>query len=350
MTCRGTLTIRIRRLIILAIAMSMLFSLASGENETKVMQKNALLNFSKSTNQEENKTHEAGMSNTALPLTSDLTASRANKTIDVKKYASLDAGKIIRMPPSEADRNIIYWIKVENTGEILLKNVTVTDTLPIGLMYLESNYLNLSEILLLTQIGYNKEGTIKKITWHLGDLNTGQEKWIELKVIKIRDKVDESSNVLQANGEAFNTPIKTADLKLASRQSAKIDVINRLIELYSISNRRIANYSIEIMNPTNFDLKNLSILDILPAKAIYINGTCIVGYENSVININPKANIDRQNGSVLWEVNKLAPNEMIKIEFSALIGETNPLNNGVKTLGFIKNMKVSSFTKARDYR
>jgi len=98
-------------------------------------------------------------------------------------------------------------------------------------------------------------------------------------------------------------------------------------------------------------MKNLWIQDILPPNSSYLDGTCIKSLENKVSNINPEINIDRSNGIVLWKIDEIAPNETIRIDFSALLRDMNPLENKAKASGFIETMEVSSnFIKTEDYR
>jgi uncharacterized repeat protein (TIGR01451 family) len=333
--------LRGKRLIILAVAISIICSIASGINGTNELQ-NASLDVGNNISQEENKTSVEG---SGIGTTTTNTKQEA----DAIEYASLVVAKIIMIPPGKADSNITYWIKVKNTGEILLKNVTVTDILPSGLEYLHSDYLNssnLSEKLLLTKIEYNANGTIKKIAWNLGDLNTGQDRWIELKVAKLRDKVDESNNKLQAIGTAFNTTIGS-DSGLATKQSVKMDIASRLIDMDGLQ----AIYSIQIKNIKDFCMKNLWIQDILPPNSSYLDSTCTKSLEDKVSNINPEINIDSNNGIVLWKIDEVAPNETVRIDFSALLRDVNPLKNKAKASGFVETMEVSSnLIKTEDYR
>jgi len=284
-------------------------------------------------------------------LTLCFITSGKDTTIELEKYASLEADKFIISLPYKTDCSITYWIKAKNTGEILLKNVTVTDVLPPGLIYLDSKYLNSSEILLLRLLEYNRDGTIKNITWQLGDLNTRQEKWIELKVTKATDDVDELHNNIQAKGEAFQTLIKSADLR--SAQFAKIEVENHLIDIKNIENHIVASYMIKIRNAMDMNIRKIDIQDILPSNAIYLKSTCKTERGNDLFNIKPEVKIGAIDNTnyVLWKVDEMAANEVVRIELAVNLGELNPLENRAKASGSIENIKISSnITEAEDYR
>jgi uncharacterized repeat protein (TIGR01451 family) len=283
-------------------------------------------------------------------LTLCIIASGTNTT-GMENYASLEADKFIVSPVDKTDGSITYWIEAKNTGEILLKNVTVRDTLPPGLVYLDSKYLNSSEILLLRSLEYNRDGTIKNISWQVGDLNTGQEKWIELKVTKAADDVDVLRNNIQAKGEAFQTPIKSADLR--SAQFAKIEVEDRLVGIKNIENHIVASYIIKIRNAMDMSIKKIEIETILPPKAIYLKSTYKTERGNNLFNIKPEVKIGATDNTnyVTWKVDEMAANEVVMIELAIELGELNPLENRAKASGSIENIKIySNMIYAGDYR
>jgi hypothetical protein len=101
-------------------------------------------------------------------------------------------------------------ILVANDGKILLRDVRLNATLPPNTAFKESRYLDPSKdgILKYPTRMENDDGTTKELRWFLGDLQTGQNKTIEL-VITYDDanKVDCKETVVQAWGYAIDKAV-----------------------------------------------------------------------------------------------------------------------------------------------
>jgi uncharacterized repeat protein (TIGR01451 family) len=377
-----------KMLIILVIAMSLVFPFASGVNVTSEPQENASLDENQTATSslvsgleeanEDNASltvegptikssvkdkNQIAASSLALGSGKDIsptapskdkietvTSLRASISELIKNNTSLTVEKLIIILPSEGDKNITYWIKIKNTGNILLKNVFVNDTLPNGFEYLQSNYLNLSQKLKLTQIEYNENDTIKQIIWNIGDLDTRDAKWIELKVAKREKDADGLKNKVEVSGQALGTTINSST-ETAYKRYIEIDVANHLTDMTNTNDGIIAKYSLKIKNPTYFGIKDLMVQNLLPTDAIYRDSTSMKSQGRELSKIYPGINIDNKEGCVLWKIDEIAPNETLIIDFSVLLSKTNPLQNKVKVSGSIEEKEIySNIIKARDYR
>ncbi len=97
-----------------------------------------------------------------------------------------------------------YNITVENTGETKLIDVVLDDTLPERMLYLGSKYAIQQEgerpLPSPTIISNPEDGTTEKLSWFLGDLETGAKKVIELNVTCLDESCDLGTNKVEASG------------------------------------------------------------------------------------------------------------------------------------------------------
>jgi len=131
-------------------------------------------------------------------------AENENKiNVQLEKYAAIRIDKMVTNCTESSDENASYLIKVENNGELELKNVKVVDTMPPGMKYKSSMYENSDEEFVMRWLDLGESGQTKNITWILGSLNTGQGKKIRLSVSKTKD-ANKWNYSIYAEGQALN--------------------------------------------------------------------------------------------------------------------------------------------------
>ncbi|MCX6677352.1 MAG: hypothetical protein NTU95_05340 [Methanothrix sp.] len=118
-----------------------------------------------------------------------------------------------------ADDGAKYSVQVKNEGQVLLKNVSVVDALPPGVLYIGPK--STSSLPLLKCIEH-EDGITTKLTWYLEDIDTGQNKWVNFTIQKVDPSANLSLHEVRAEGRAFGYLIKGIPLNQAERYSAHV--------------------------------------------------------------------------------------------------------------------------------
>jgi uncharacterized repeat protein (TIGR01451 family) len=116
-------------------------------------------------------------------------------SIFVAQYYNGTAETILNQPFPVNRTNVAqvtYLLGVKNDGEIKLHDVVLADTLPQRMLYDASWYYNDPKVHLDPEVVSNDDGTTNRIQWKLGDFETGQEKWI---ILKVRHSATESQQI-----------------------------------------------------------------------------------------------------------------------------------------------------------
>jgi uncharacterized repeat protein (TIGR01451 family) len=137
---------------------------------------------------------------------------------------------------SENDKEIVYWIRLGNTGELVLRNITLVDIPPKGLKYKDSQY-QLSNDRSPTESFFEgfevlpeeQSFWIDNVIWELGNLQTSQEKVITLVLEKNGSFKDNAQqNTAQVRYEALNTTLQNSTDKSVWSNHFKTSVIHGL--------------------------------------------------------------------------------------------------------------------------
>jgi uncharacterized repeat protein (TIGR01451 family) len=197
-------------------------------------------------------------------------------------------------------KNIIYYIFVKNTGETKLTDVVVEDTLPEGVVYGRSYYFDpVDKNLTIKDVVSRRDGTTKILRWHLGDLQTGEEKKILVTVDRgdLNDRADDQKNAVSVKAVALNPSEKVA-FETAAEEISGISVTDIVIEENAGEN---LTCRITVENTDKTRLKDVVLKDTLPADMEYVGSryTESVGEEilpePTIIN-----NLDGTTESVSW--------------------------------------------------
>jgi uncharacterized repeat protein (TIGR01451 family) len=137
---------------------------------------------------------------------------------DIRDLASMNIDSFII---SESDKEVIYWIRLANTGEIVLRNITLIDIPPKGLRFKDSKY-KLSGDRIPTEESFSmlvrgpEDFWIDNITWNLGNLQTSQEKIITLVLEKNASYGNNiQQNIAQVKYEGLNVAMENRTDKSA---------------------------------------------------------------------------------------------------------------------------------------
>lgn len=136
-----------------------------------------------------------------------LTASAISIKVDLAKNASINITRAIFEQSGNATD---YSVQVKNEGEILLRNVLVTETLPPGVTY--SKLKSSNPIPLLKCIGNNLNGSTKSLIWYLDSIGSGQERWINFTIRKNNILVNLSQLEVRAEGMALGYNVEGSPL------------------------------------------------------------------------------------------------------------------------------------------
>jgi uncharacterized repeat protein (TIGR01451 family) len=224
--------------------------------------------------------------------------------ITVNKTASPTAGA--------ACTNVTYMINVTNTGDCALNPVTVVDTLPAGMSFLNSS----SEV-------NNTEG---KITWtNLGPLAAGESKTITLLVHLNPDAYDKLNNTVSVEGKPIHGAAVTDGayyVITAPTQGITVTKTAAPTIVYSWMN---VLYKIDVKNRGNCTLNPVKVVDTLPAGMSFVISSM---------------DMKISDGQITWSnIGPLAAGESKVIRLVAHIEEEaeGVLNNFVNVTGTLPN-------------
>ncbi|MFD1631634.1 gliding motility-associated C-terminal domain-containing protein [Pseudopedobacter beijingensis] len=187
--------------------------------------------------------------------TEQIRAFDAKKTLDP---TSLNAnGKI------DAGAELTYKIEVENKGTVILDNISITDNIPNGTTYVSDNHGGIL--------------TGNTVNWIL-DIPVGSTATILLKV-KVDDNLTNLPSIVNAalitdptdpgNPKNPSTPPTDTDGKRDFTASKKDNIAPGT----KVAPGDIITYTISVENTGNIDIKNLSIVDLIPVGTTYENGS-----------------------------------------------------------------------------
>jgi uncharacterized repeat protein (TIGR01451 family) len=141
-------------------------------------------------------------------------ASGDNIQENIRDHASMNIDAFI---VSESNKEVLYWIRLGNTGDIVLRNITLIDIPPKGLKYKDDSTLDqplndrspagsfIEYVEALPQAG----NWTDNVTWKLGDLQTSQEKLISLSFEKNSSYKDNArQNTAKVRYEALNVTLE----------------------------------------------------------------------------------------------------------------------------------------------
>jgi len=163
-------------------------------------------------------------------------------------------------------KTVQYIIAIKNTGETELTDVILEDVLPADVFYKSSESFDADGTYSLTpeEIVRNRDGTTKRIVWKLGELQTGEEKWIWLTVDR-KDGGNDQKNAVMVTAYAFDESVKeTFDDALEA--VARLSVTGKIIGENEGEN---LTCRITVTNIGKTRLKDVVLNDTLPANMEY---------------------------------------------------------------------------------
>ncbi|MCD6452902.1 MAG: DUF11 domain-containing protein [Dehalococcoidales bacterium] len=182
--------------------------------------------------------------------------------------------------PENAD----YLITVENTGDTVLNDVTVTDTIPQGMSFVNSTIENY-----VTGI---------TVTWNLGRMNPGETKrfGITLKSEQ-RGSWTNVATVTTKEGSTDQSQQKTLVLAEAGVTISSTDTVD------PIAVGEQTTYHTMVTNQGIIDVHNLVVADTLPGQVQLVNATGPTSYSSSggIVTFQP-VSVLRSGQSLVYEV------------------------------------------------
>ncbi len=177
---------------------------------------------------------------------------------------------------------IQFQIQVQNTGNSILKNVVIKDTVPTGLIY-QTNSVLISGVSIFSNTAVNNYLTI-----NIGSLEAGASITITFKTaVSTSGSVDGTQSIINtasARADEVGEKSDTATVVVASAQNnldLSIDKTVRditasqtgYIDSVAAQNNDRLMYKIEIHNTGNGALNNVIVRDILPSQISFVSGT-----------------------------------------------------------------------------
>lgn len=218
--------------------------------------------------------------NPQTPTVPDINTNQIRKFESSKTVSGLIDGKI------KAGAILTYNIKIENKGNVDLKDISINDVIPNG-----TSYIDLSADL----TGGTPKANSSEVNW-LIDVPFGTSKTVSFQV-KVADNltgipsIGNTATVTDPsdpdNPQTPTDPPKDTD---PSRSFTAEKSISGLNADNKISPESELTFDIKVKNTGNVDLKNISITDPIPAGTTYIedpasNGSLINGVLNWLIDI-----------------------------------------------------------------
>lgn len=285
-------------------------------------------------------------------------------TVHLEKYANINISKDVIKASSTSDNNVTYLIKINNTGEIELKNVAVVDSLPPGMKYIDSKYKDSDDKFLLRCLDIGEKGETNNVTWNLGNLSTSQEKVIELNVSKITRNANEWGYKIYAEGQALKNHIN--DTEIGNASSARngltiggpaLSVTMALKDINGVkSGGNKTVYQIDVENIGDSSLDNVTIYDTLPKNTRFLGQRYErrnkEGKRSEDFSCNLSLEEDsRETSAVRWIFGNMGKGDIVKIILNVGINSNfNPLNSSVRATGEFLDRRISVTTRAVDNR
>jgi uncharacterized repeat protein (TIGR01451 family) len=315
-----------------------------------------------------------------------------------EKDAHLAIDQFLLEDSSQIGNDTVYRINIKNVGANHLNEVEIIDELPYGVAYLSSNYVNSSDPLKILCLQYNRNGSARSISWYLGELGTGQERWLELRIAKIAKSINASTNEVVGKARISiinksqdeNIPelrfISIADLIPAKLQipslgeanaaqaekqtgnfrefenakktqmGSEIEIKKYLLNMNSSnSSHFMVEYLIFVKNIGNSLINDVNVTDNLPIK-MEVNETNAsksireIGIDlKEISNYEPDncTYIAKKNSSeVIWNLGSLGINETVWIWLVTEVGKglANPFENNATIEGVFDNKSVQNST------
>jgi uncharacterized repeat protein (TIGR01451 family) len=283
----------------------------------------------------------------------------------------LEISKYLIKDGTQTGTDSIYWIKITNDGNILLKDLEVTDLLPPKIIYQDSNLLGKKDVLLSKCREDNEDGTTKKVIWGIGDLNTGQTKWIELKVqrensqindlydkIIARGKIPSGDSLVWSKGGISNKKQESSkkDQEIPKGVHAKL----LLTDIKGRSPNKEADYLFELRNQGPNSLNNVQIIAQLSPNAEYLNDVCWRtadlgdGKLVFVRDILCRPSVESQplyGGLAIWSLGNIPPGNGVRLELALKSNELKDfLAQRVQIRGEDKGRVFSYLVRSLDGR
>ncbi len=197
-------------------------------------------------------------------------------------------------------KSVIYYIFVKNTGQTKLTNVILEDVLPEYVVYGRSYYFDpVDKNLTLTDVVSKRDGTTKILRWHLGDLQTGEEKKILVSVDRydLNDRADDPKNAVNVKATALSQSEKEG-FETAAEEISGISVYDIVIE-ENVGENLTCKITVENTGKTK--LTDVVLKDTLPTDMKYIRSRYTEPVEEKTL---PEPtivnNLDGTTESVSW--------------------------------------------------
>lgn len=232
--------------------------------------------------------------------------------INIEKYVWDGVCSWVEEVYADYCTNVRFKIEVENTGEAVLHNLTITDTLPDGLEFANNVIIN------IPPLSFEEDGKI--LTWKFVTLEVGetiiiefdahvigmpctvQINWVEvIGWTACAFVIDEDSAIVHINGMCMNKTVWDDD-------------IEEWVEETTADVGEEVRFRIEVQYFGNYKLYNIKIRDTLPS--------CL-DYTDDAIPKEPEISED---GKILWWNftefdDALYDGDILIIEFNAIVSE-----------------------------
>jgi|GEM_PF-2278404 len=157
----------------------------------------------------------------------DISGTGAGKRSEFAKFASIKVSQTYASKPTGAGRTeVTYDITITNSGVMELSNVTLNDTLPAGMSYINSSYRQGgSPALLVHRNTTSGKNHVEIVSLSLGNLSTSDTKFVKLVAVHEGEKKGHNyyaSNKVEVLGEAPDRSMVNDTAKPAPEPSEDI--------------------------------------------------------------------------------------------------------------------------------
>jgi uncharacterized repeat protein (TIGR01451 family) len=264
---------------------------------------------------------------------------------EIEKYSNPETGSYV-----DGNQEIIYFIKVTNTGESSLDKAQVKDTIPEYTTYVEGSIVYEGDADVVIPDDSTITDGLGELTWDIENVPVGKEVILSFKV-KV-DEMDETGERSIKNVAYVKAPKDPWDPSEEVEHKQKVSY-----EIEKSSNPESGSYVdggdkityfIKVTNTGESSLDNLQVKDAIPEYTTYVEGS--IAYKGKADLVTPDdTNITDGLGDLTWNIKNVPVGESVTLNFTVQVDELNTAGEReIKNQAYAKTPKEAEWTPSNE--